>query len=122
MPGATDGGAVCERVVSHLDVAPTLLDLLGVPVPADYEGTTLLDPHARRAFAFTDWGDPLLAVRDGAWKYVLDAATGADLLFDLAADPQERADLAAAQPERVASYRAAALAWVSRTRAAVAGW
>jgi len=41
-PGGFDGGKVCDAMVSHVDVYPTLCDLLGVDRPAWLEGESLL--------------------------------------------------------------------------------
>ena len=79
-------------------------------------------PQARRAFAFTDWGDQLVALRDGSCKYVLDFGSGRELLFDLATDPGEQVDLTGARREWADACKAAALAWIARTRATVQAW
>jgi hypothetical protein len=42
---------------------------------------------------------------DGQWKLLTDE-TGRAQLYDLAGDPDERHDLAAAHPDRVARYAA----------------
>ncbi|MEZ5966882.1 MAG: sulfatase-like hydrolase/transferase [Planctomycetota bacterium] len=122
VPGVSDRGVVCARVASHLDVAPTLLDLLGQPACPDHQGASLLEPLARRAFAFTDWGDPLVAMRDGDWKLVLDLGSGSAALFDLGQDPSEQHDVNQQAPARTAAAAAAARAWIGRVRATVAGW
>jgi arylsulfatase A-like enzyme len=44
-------------------------------------------------------------VRRGDWKLVLDTREGTEELFDLAADPYERNDRAAAEPALVAELR-----------------
>jgi len=44
-PGDAPRGRVCDALVSHLDFAPTVLDLAGVPVP---EGRTTPEPEAPR--------------------------------------------------------------------------
>jgi len=122
VPGVTDAGLVTHRPASHLDVAPTLLHLLGEPPCAGHQGTSMLVPQARRLLAFTDWGDPLVALRDGHWKLILDAASGTARLFDLALDPAERTDCSHLHRGRVAAYREAALAWVGSLRSRVAAW
>src|SRR5205814_98294 len=64
--------------VSLLDVAPTILDAVGVPAPAAMEGKSLLpllraDGADRPAFAQTYYGDGLVGVRLGRMKYVFKA-------------------------------------------------
>jgi choline-sulfatase len=92
-------GAVVRDVVEHVDVTPTLLDLLGRPPLAGADGASFL-PLARgekpRAVptAIIEFLDGRRVVRVGSWKLVVTAAAGQEL-HDLAADPGERTDLAA---------------------------
>jgi arylsulfatase A-like enzyme len=53
----------------------------------------------------------LVAVRDGSWKLIAGATGTRAELYDLAADPGERRDLAAERPEVVARLRAALERW-----------
>ena len=122
VPGVTEAALRCARVVSHLDVAPTLLDLLGLPACAGHQGSSLLQPRADQTFAFTDWGEQLVARRDGDFKSIHDLRAGTDLLFDLRRDPGEQVDLAAAEPARCAAARAEAKAWLAATWATVRAW
>jgi arylsulfatase A-like enzyme len=122
VPGCTDSGARCDMVASHVDVVPTLLDLLGLPAHPGHEGQSLLRAQVRPAFAFTDWGEQLVAVREGDWKLILDVGTGAAQLFDLASDPWERADVGALHPARAAQARRAALDWIGAKHAQVNAW
>jgi arylsulfatase A-like enzyme len=41
-PGGFTGGKVCDAMISHLDVFPTLCDLTGIPHPAWLEGKSIL--------------------------------------------------------------------------------
>jgi phosphoglycerol transferase MdoB-like AlkP superfamily enzyme len=117
LPGHDLPPAAIPRTLSHLDVLPALLDLLGLPVPATAEGRSVFEPTpAAPVFFFTDWGDLLLGLRDGPWKYVLDVTTSGEQLFHLDTDAAEHTDLAAREPERCARYRARVLAWGSRPR------
>jgi lipoteichoic acid synthase len=114
-PGTALAGRSVEVPCSHLDVVPTLLDLLGIGT-----GPSLLrpGPTAGRVHAFTDWGELLVAVRVGRWKLIHDVGSGSDRLFDLIADPHERHDVAAAQVATVAPLRAAALQFLADSRRA----
>ena len=53
-PGVIEPGTVDEQLVAWVDVAPTILSLMGVPVPASYDGQVFLGPDRAepRRFAF----------------------------------------------------------------------
>jgi len=124
-PGGEGGGLRIDAPVSLVDLPATLLDLLGLQ-PAGSEGRVgdgislrpLLEGGAierdapivaqlergRQGAAFLVQRWPLRVIeteRDYAGR------TGVLELFDLAADPAERRDLAAEDPERAARLRAA---------------
>lgn len=94
-----------RRVVSLIDVAPTLLDLTGIGAPASHEGRSALDADARLAFFFADYSRVLVGLRDGPMKFIDDVESGRGRLFDLSRDPAETADLTGAFPGRAAWYR-----------------
>ena len=62
--------------VQNLDIAPTVLDLLGLSVPGDMEGrplTGLLKGTTNappRPHAFVEWQDRIYVVSDGRYAYV----------------------------------------------------
>lgn len=140
-PGRTTPGSVRARRASLADVAPTLLDALGVGALETAEGESLLrdapertdsppvfqhvvameqrlaaGPVAQRRL------DPergMVAVVDGTWKLVLDASlagTPGRVLFDLTADPGETHDVSAEHPARADSLAAKALSWWAARR------
>jgi arylsulfatase A-like enzyme len=114
-------GRVVDAFTSHADLAPTLLDWLGLKVPAAMDGASLLpllDGPAPRGWRdhvvtdldFADLETPtvwqralglapelcnLTAIREARWKLVHFNGGLPPLLFDLAADPDEMTDLAA---------------------------
>jgi arylsulfatase A-like enzyme len=98
---------------SSIDLLPSLLSLLGAPVPAHLLGSPILEGAVGR-FALVEQPDERgrikgWAIIEGVHKLI---ETPPDArLFDLAADPHERVDLAARQPDRVESLRAAARAF-----------
>jgi lipoteichoic acid synthase len=105
-PGLWRGQRRAPQVASLLDLAPTLLALVGAaPAPAGYEGGSLLDPRPRVARFSTDQGLWQVGLREGAWKFIHQHQTGRDQLYDLRADPAERRNLAAEQRPRVTRYR-----------------
>ena len=113
VPGMS-GRPVAEPV-SLLDLAPTLLDLLGVPDPGGLQGRSLVpllrgEPWPPVPLFFdTQWAPRthLRGVLAGGWKYSLELTTGVERLFDLRTDPGERRNLADAAPDVAATLRAA---------------
>ena len=89
---------------SLLDLAPTLLDLMGLPKPERLSGVSLLplvrgETDAAHEHVFAEWHGPALRmVRSARMKYVRHPS-GAEELFDLAQDPHETRNLAAS-PDR----------------------
>jgi arylsulfatase A-like enzyme len=87
---------------SLVDLAPTLIALLGGRVPESMEGRSWADallgsgpPPVRALLLSTEAGDVrLAALIDGRYKLLLDRASGATTLYDLARDPTESAPLA----------------------------
>ncbi len=101
--GAPSFAAVWRSPVGLIDVAPTVLDYLRVPAPGSFEGVSQLgalkagDAASPRAvyseslYAHDAFGwSPLRALRVGKYKYI--QAPKAEL-YDLDADPHERANL-----------------------------
>lgn len=107
---------VDSRLVLNVDLAPTLLELAGLPQPAGLHGASLVpllrggrdleNAHWRTSILYEalqpelgSW--PLLAVRTERWKYIqtLESDTDPpkpafDELYDLSADPGETRNLA----------------------------
>ncbi len=131
------GGVTPTRIdqpVGLVDIAPTLLDLVGGPdLPTDgISLAPLIDPKRRSEadalkarlterplalghlmFDTERWG----AVFQG-WKYILHTASGEEELYDLSADPHEQTDRAAApaapQLQAGRAALAAATGWAVR--------
>ncbi|MEK6608082.1 MAG: sulfatase-like hydrolase/transferase [Myxococcota bacterium] len=108
--------------VELVDVAPTLLRLLGVVPPATMLGDDLGDRLAGRVFdrpAFAEVDTKKMVVL-GAHKLIHDWRRGTWELYDLATDPQERVNRVDADPARVASLKDELGRWFDRIEAAVA--
>ena len=146
-PARVAGGRTLDEVVGTLDLFPTLLDAAGIALPTGEsapDGASLLPlltgegtwrprplfwhfPVYLQAYAGAkdDARDPLFrtrpgsAMRDGRWKLHEYFEDGAIELYDLAADPGERTDLAAAMPDRAAALHRQLIAWRERTGAPV---
>ena len=88
---------------SHIDLAPTLLSLLGLEAPCAMTGRDLSRGGRSDVLFFA--GRPPRSqrgLRDGKWRFVLEDGKGE--LYDLEADPLSREDLARVEPERHDRY------------------
>lgn len=112
-----------ETPVSSVDLAPTILTACGVTPPKEMPGQNLLDVIAAggrtdRDAVFgaifehdvPDLDEPAAGLlfrwcRLGDWKLIVPAGGGEPELYDLAADPHETKNLAAAKPDRIAAMR-----------------
>lgn len=110
-PAALPRGRVVRRQVSLVDVVPTVMDLLGEPVPSEVDGISLraAPPDGPRAvyietlasMTLHGWA-PLLGVRRDDFKYILAPRPE---LYDLARDPGELDNLYDKQAARAAELR-----------------
>ncbi len=108
-PGQAPEGAVSEQLMSHIDVAPTILDVMGLPAPKLLEGKsaveTLRDPNkavndaifmefSRYEIDHDGFGgfQPVRSVFDGRHKLVINLMCE-DELYDLEGDPGEISNL-----------------------------
>jgi arylsulfatase A-like enzyme len=95
-----------------VDVNPTVADLLGLAPAPSWQGRSLFAPgRPPRTYFYAVRDSYLLGVREDAWKYVYDATRGRDALYDLAADPDERSNLAANHPDTCRRLRSRLAAW-----------
>ena len=108
VPGVTDGGRRVRAPVSTVDLTPTLLDLMGQPLPPGLQGESWV-PHLRGGAwperpVFIEFNGPpwpfddrfterLRTVRTPeGWKLTVDDRSQGEL-YDLRNDPQERTNL-----------------------------
>ncbi len=99
-PARFPGGAIVDEGAEGVDVVPTILDALGLEAPYQAQGESL------RALAFgvgRGWARPSYAsmfeyahtMRLGTWKATV-GRSGTPSVYDLAQDPGEQVDVAAA--------------------------
>src|SRR3989475_3368108 len=115
-PGLIGQQIRVKRAASLVDTAPTILDLLGLPVPQEFQGSSLLDSPSQMVLFYTDYSLGLLGLRDGRRKFVYELESGRAKLFDIATDPSEKKDLAIQEPERVKAYRGHLKSWAAAQR------
>ncbi|HUY32208.1 MAG TPA: sulfatase [Pirellulales bacterium] len=101
----------------HLDIAPTLLDALAIPAPAEWQGRSLLRASAGEPAYFMSVGNEVtLGLRDGRYKYHYYVDTEREELFDVQTDPQELDNLAQGRPDQCAGFRRRVGGWVTYQR------
>jgi arylsulfatase A-like enzyme len=101
-----------SRPISLIDTAPTILDLLGLAIPDEYQGASLLDSRPRMALFFTDYSLGWLGLVDGCWKALHETGSKRTKLFDICQDPSETNDLSAANDPRAEFYRERLEQWI----------
>lgn len=127
-PGHVAAGRVDETsVIGGVDWLPTVCKLAGVAVPSsvqldgeDVSDIWLGQPRPRQKalhweWLFRVWGDdylpPMLAIREGNWKLLVNHDGSRAELYDIPQDCAEEHNLAAAHPDVVRDLTAKALAW-----------
>ena len=108
MPGRLPAGSACDALTAPVDLMPTILSLLGVPVPRTVEGLDLSDAWSAVPGAFEqdgvftmNFGDNHDLFRDGQeWRGVRTKTRnyarfldGRRVLHDLGADPLQQRNL-----------------------------
>ena len=104
------------RLVSHIDITPSILGWAGLEVPAELPGQAVFGRDGVRGgrVVFAQYGGSRYAVRTARWKLVESLAPPGMELFDLSTDPAERTNLAPAHPAEVTRLAAALDAWRSK--------
>lgn len=121
-PGHIPAGRVVETPVNNVDWIPTLLELVGAPVPAGLDGTSFAEgltggrfPDRTLFWHFPHYtnqgGRPSGVVRDGSWVLVEFYDEDKTELYNLSVEAGQKQDLAAAEPDRVAGLKSALAAW-----------
>lgn len=126
-PGRIPAGRVDSKsVVSGVDLFPTACRLAGVPAPSGIDGEDVSEilagnPRPRRAPLLWEWRfnvagyavnrSPILSIRDGDWKLLMNPDRSRVELYNIPADPMEMNNLAAAHPDLAGKLAARALAW-----------
>ena len=118
LPGGVNGGARVTHPVQHIDVLPTMLDLLGLPARSGLRGRSLepvlrdpgghLEPqgiysegiYSRYHFGWSE----LLALTGPRYRYI---KAPREELYDLDADPDERENIALVERQIRTDMRAA---------------
>lgn len=113
-PARIAPGTVVDTPVAHIDLFPSLAAAAGVPLPRDrvIDGVNFMPaasgtgPLKRKDDAIFWQSGQYRVVRAGDWKLQVDGNQNKLWLFNLAADPTEKTNLAGKQPKKVAQLKA----------------
>ena len=126
LPGRIPAGTVSDLPMTSPDWLPTILDAAGLPAPANLDGASALGAVAGAAapadreprplfWHYPHYGNqggaPGAVIRDGDWKLIEWFDDGQLELFNLRADPGETTNVAAREPERLATLRSRLHEW-----------
>jgi len=132
LPDGAGAGRRYPEVVELIDLAPTLLELVGVERPSFFEGKSMLarlaGQHTGEATASSEWYDPALrkslqSVRTESWRYVSNPEgltpncvpagnyykVAKEELYDHRSDPREEVNVAADHPDLAKKFASLAL-------------
>jgi arylsulfatase A-like enzyme len=101
-PGLLPAGRVIETEVEAMDLAPTALDLAGIPVPDSMQGqsvvSTALDEMAHTpASSLTQNGTMARGLKSGRYRFI-HSGVGHMELYDEIEDPREHTELVGKRP------------------------
>lgn len=112
-PGIPKGKKI-DKLVQHLDIAPTILDMLGFSVPESFLGKNLLEETEQQGIISEvanetnekveiDLSQLKVAYRSEEWKYIY-CAKGEDELYNMKEDPREERNLAFERRDKAEEY------------------
>ena len=115
VPGLKSKGRALNRVVGQVDVMPTILDFLGLPIPTDIQGQSLKklilgqEQDSPAGEAFTESHFPLLhygwselyGLFNSQYQYI---QAPKPELYDLTKDPAEAENLAGKNPKLIKEF------------------
>lgn len=87
-------GETDDRIGGLIDIGPTIFDILGLKMPAEWQGHSLFSTNRPdRTFFFAPWRGVQFGYRVGDRKVIFNANAGTIEVYDLKADPGERKNL-----------------------------
>lgn len=111
-PGKVKPGSVNDTPIGFVDLLPTLCEAAQVAAPRDrrLDGTSFMpalagNPLKRKQPLYWQYNDAIgemkVAMRDGDWKILANAALDRFELYNLRKDRSEKNDLSAKEPKRL---------------------
>lgn len=106
-------GEASNTIGGIVDIAPTILDILRLPMPGDWQGRSLFaEDRSPRTYFFTPWADLIYGYREGNEKYIYNVTTNRYAIYDVVADPGETRDLIGEQPAKKREIANRLAAWI----------
>jgi len=124
-PGHVPARVDSASVLGSVDYLPSMAKLAGITAPEgdgeDRSAVLLGKPAPRRKPLYWEWRfniaghvsniSPILSMRDGDWKLLMNPDRGRLELYDIPRDPMEMQNRAAEKPDVVARMSQKVLAW-----------
>jgi arylsulfatase A-like enzyme len=111
-----------DRIVGHIDIAPTVADVLGIEIPPDWQGVSLFrERMAEPIFFFTGWTDYVVGNRIGGRKTIYRMLANKVEVYDLDSDPGETRNIADQDPLSAEVERQRILLWSADQNREMAG-
>jgi len=82
-----------EPLGRQMDIAPTLLGLLGIEPPPQWQGQNLLANHPDRVYLYSNAGAIVFGLVQGNLKYIYNFSQDRAEIYDLKRDPGEQRNL-----------------------------
>jgi len=123
-PNGLYGGTIVNDLVCLLDLAPTIVDWLGIDEPKKWMGSSLLpmlkgEKGSKKEGVISESmikpGHNIVSYRSKRWKLIINDERGERELYDLQEDPKETKNLSKIMPERVKEFEAEIYKHLSRS-------
>lgn len=87
----TDTPSVVEKPINHIDLVPSMFDLLGLPIPEEHQGVSFRRTDRPEVYLHADGFVKQNGIVEWPWKYLatLNAISANPQLFNLELDPSE---------------------------------
>lgn len=124
--GHAGAAATDVRRGSQVDIAPTILRELGLPIPSTWSGQALQELQSERIVFFRQ--DRLAGLVDhkgngSTWKYWMDVRSRTEFVFEINSDPSESNNLVREVPsEQLNQWRRALLPVIASVNVGIVRW
>lgn len=132
MPAVVPTGLKINKLAESIDIAPTILKILGISPPKSFQGTSLTPLFRNKDIflgdAYSELKDQILSVRTREYRYIynpanyhpiiciggaeyISLAIGQEELYDIESDPLESRNIAKIKPKIAQILRNKILDW-----------